>query len=183
MTQLQQAYLGKSDGDWKGSAELPLMPEVGPDAAVEFSDWIYEAEQVIGSIADKATLWFSACMEVARTTYDQYVVSSPLQRLTLTPVIPDELRDPRWSRLERKVTMMLLASMRKPAKDEVITHRISTVPALLYRMFILYQPGGSAERGTILRHLEGQGRATDGSAGTSSSKYLRASQAKEHQCG
>ncbi|CAE7919564.1 unnamed protein product, partial [Symbiodinium necroappetens] len=137
------------------------MPEVGPDAAVEFSDWIYEAEQVIGSIADKATLWFSACMEVARTTYDQYVISSPLQRLTLTPVIPDELRDPRWSRLERKVTMMLLASMRKPAKDEVITHRISTVPALLYRMFILYQPGGSAERGTILRHLEGQSAGND----------------------
>ena len=161
MTQLQQAYLGKPEGDLKGSAELPSMPEVGADAAVEFSDWIYEAEQVIGSLSDKAALWFSACLEVARNTYDQYVVSSPLQRLSLTPSIPDELRDPRWSRLEKKVTMMLLAAMCKPAKDEVITHRISTVPSLLYRLFVLYQPGGSAERGTILRHLEGHSAGND----------------------
>ncbi|CAE7200213.1 RE1 [Symbiodinium microadriaticum] len=137
------------------------MPEVGADAAVEFSDWIYEAEQVIGSLSDKAALWFSACLEVARNTYDQYVVSSPLQRLSLTPSIPDELRDPRWSRLEKKVTMMLLAAMCKPAKDEVITHRISTAPSLLYRLFVLYQPGGSAERGTILRHLEGHSAGND----------------------
>ena len=161
MTQLQQAYLGKPEGDLKGSAELPSMPEVGADAAVEFSDWIYEAEQVIGSLSDKAALWFSACLEVARNTYDQYVVSSPLQRLSLTPSIPDELRDPRWSRLEKKVTMMLLAAMCKPAKDEVITHRISTVPSLLYRLLVLYQPGGSAERGTILRHLEGHSAGND----------------------
>ena len=156
MTQLQQAYLGRSEGDVKSSVDLPAMPTVGQDSAVEFSDWVYEAEQIIGSLSDKASLWFSACLEVARTTYDQYNIASPLQRLSLVPAIPQELRDPRWSRLEKRVMALLLGAMQKTAKEEVITHRISTVAELLFRMFVLYQPGGTAERGAILKHLEGQ---------------------------
>ena len=46
----------------EGHGGLTSMPEVGPDAAVEFSDWIYEAEQAIGSLSDRAALWFSACL-------------------------------------------------------------------------------------------------------------------------
>ncbi|CAE7801443.1 unnamed protein product [Symbiodinium sp. CCMP2592] len=156
MTQLQQAYLGRPEGDVKSSVDLPMMPAVGQDSAVEFADWVYEAEQIIGSLSDKASLWFSACLEVARTTYDQYNAASPLQRLSLMPVIPEELRDPRWSRLERKVMTLLLGALQKTAKEEVITHRISTVAELLFRMYVLYQPGGTAERSTILKHLEGQ---------------------------
>ena len=136
MAQLQQAYLGRPEGDLKGTVDLPSMPEVGPDAAVEFSDWIYEAEQAIGSLSDRAALWFSACLEVARATYDTYVTSTPLQRLSLTPEIPLELKDQKWSRLERKVMTLLLNAMKKTAKDEVITYRISSVPALLYRMYV-----------------------------------------------
>ena len=161
MAQLQQAYLGRPEGDLKGTVDLPSMPEVGPDAAVEFSDWIYEAEQAIGSLSDRAALWFSACLEVAHATYDTYVTSTPLQRLSLTPEIPLELKDQKWSRLERKVMTLLLNAMKKTAKDEVITYRISSVPALLYRMYVLYQPGGAAERTTILKHLEGQAASED----------------------
>ena len=156
-----QAYLGRPEGDLKGTVDLPSMPEVSPDAAVEFSDWIYEAEQAIGSLSDRAALWFSACLEVARATYDTYVTSTPLQRLSLTPEIPLELKDQKWSRLERKVMTLLLNAMKKTAKDEVITYRISSVPALLYRMYVLYQPGGAAERTTILKHLEGQAASED----------------------
>ena len=155
MTQLQQAYLGRPEGDVKSSVDLPMMPAVSQDSTVEFADWVYEAEQIIGSLSDKASLWFSACLEVARTAYDAYNIASPLERLTLTPTIPGELRDPRWSRLERKVMTLLLGSMQKAAKEEAITPRISTVAELLFRMFIIYQPGGTAERGTILKQLEG----------------------------
>ena len=113
MTQLQQAYLGRPEGDVKSSVDLPMMPAVSQDSAVEFADWVYEAEQIIGSLSDKASLWFSACLEVARTAYDAYNIASPLERLTLTPTIPGELRDPRWSRLERKVMTLLFGIKRK----------------------------------------------------------------------
>ena len=45
MRQLQQVYLGKNesrDSEVKGAIELPSMPELTGDAAVNFSDWLYE---------------------------------------------------------------------------------------------------------------------------------------------
>ena len=51
---------------------------------------------------------------------------------------------------------MTLGTLQKSAKDDAVTHRINTVPGLLYRLHILYAPGSAAERATILRQLEGQ---------------------------
>ena len=104
MRQLQQVYLGRSEGDVKANVEIPAMPEVGPDSAVEFADWLYETEQAVGALSDKATLWFFACLGVARDTYQQYVDATPLRRLTLEPTVPAELKQPQWFHLERRVT-------------------------------------------------------------------------------
>ena len=49
MRQLQQMYLEKGNaqgGDaLKGSVELPQLPELIGETGVEFSDWLYVAEQ------------------------------------------------------------------------------------------------------------------------------------------
>ena len=51
---------------------------------------------------------------------------------------------------------LLLGAMKKPVKDDAVTHRILDVPSLLYRLHVLYQPGGVSERAAILKHLEGK---------------------------
>ena len=63
MRQLQQVFLGKSeskDSELKGSVQIPQMPEAGPESAVEYADWLFEAEQAIGGLSDRSALWFSA---------------------------------------------------------------------------------------------------------------------------
>ena len=157
MRQLQLAYMGKSDkdSDVKGNVEVPMMPEVGTESAVEFSDWVYETEQAVGSLSDRASAWFAACLDLARRTYDEYVNATPIERLTLDVVVPEELSSPQWARLEKKVMTLLLGAMTKTAKDDVITHRVRNVPGVLYRMHVLYQPGGASERAAILRQLDG----------------------------
>ncbi|CAE7295400.1 TY5A, partial [Symbiodinium sp. CCMP2592] len=160
MRQLQQAYIGRGearDTELKGSSiQLPEMPELTADSAVLFADWVYEVEQAVGGLSDKASLWFSLCLKAAREAYDLYQVSDPLTRLSLEPVRTEELCEERWSRLERRVLTLMLATLRKQAKDDAVTHRINTVPGLLYRLHILYAPGRAAERASILRQLEGQ---------------------------
>ncbi|CAE7800489.1 unnamed protein product [Symbiodinium sp. CCMP2592] len=141
---------------WKGSIELPEMPELTADSAVLFADWIYEVEQAVGGLSDKASRWFSLCLAAAREAYDLYQVSDPLTRLSLEPTRTEELCEERWSRLERRVLTLMLGTLRKQAKDDAVTHRITTVPGLLYRLHILYAPGSAAERASILRQLEGQ---------------------------
>ena len=159
MRQLQQAYIGKTDArdsELKGTAEVPEMPDTGPEASVAFADWLYETEQAVGSLSDKASIWFSACLEVARQAYAEYSLASPLNRLAMQPVIPEALKDGKWARLERKVMTLLLGSMKKAAKEDAVTHRIVDVPSLLFRLHVLYQPGGVSERAAVLKHLEGK---------------------------
>ena len=52
---------------------------------------------------------------------------------------------------------LLLGAMKKPAKEDAITHRVADVPSLLFRLHVLYQPGGVSERAAVLKHLEGRG--------------------------
>ena len=159
MRQLQQAYMYKSeskDSDLKGSVQVPEMPEVGAEAAVAFADWLYELEQSIGGMSDRASVWFTSCLSVARQTYTAYTLASPLERLTRKPQVPEALKDEKWSRLEKRVMALLLGSMKKTAKDDAITHRVEDVTSLLYRLHVLYQPGGASERAAILKQLEGR---------------------------
>ena len=83
MRQLQQAYIGRGearDTELKGSIELPEMPELTADSAVLFADWVYEVEQAVGGLSDKASRWFSLCLKAASEAYDLYQVSDPLTR-------------------------------------------------------------------------------------------------------
>ena len=158
MRQLQQAYIGKSehkDADLKGTVEVPALPELGPETAVEFSDWLFEAQHAIGGLSEKAGEWFEACVKLAKNTYDIYQVSTPLQRLALEPILTPELMESKWMRLEKRTMTLLLGAMTKSAKEDTITHRVNSVAGVLYRLHVMYQPGGAAERSSILRQLEG----------------------------
>ena len=163
MRQLQQLQIAKKEAPevetMKGNIELPAMPELG-DAAVEFNDWLYIAEQMLGSLTDSASAWFSESLRCARETYDLYQKSSAMDRLTISPVPTKLLTDPKY-RLERRVLTLLLGAMPRGVKEDTITHRIESVTGVLYRLHVLYQPGGTAERTSILRHLEGAAGGED----------------------
>ena len=75
----------------------------------------------------------------------------------MEPKRSSELKEGKWSRLERRV----LTILQKAAKDDAVTHRIASVPALLYRLHVLYAPGSTAERAAILRYLEGTSAGTN----------------------
>ena len=158
MRQLQQMQMNRRDPTEaeavKGSVELQKMPEPG-DAAVELNDWMYVTEQMLGALTDNASAWFSQCLQCAREAYSRYQEASALERLSISPILSDSLKDPKWFRLERRVLSLLLAAMPKAVKEDTITHRVENVSGVLYRLHVLYQPGGTLERTAILKHLEG----------------------------
>ena len=115
MRQLQQLQMIKKDHvepeAMKGSVELQKMPEPG-DAAVEFNDWMYVTEQMLGALTDNASAWFGQCLQCAREAYVRYQNASALERLNVTPALTDFLKDPKWFRLERRVLSLLLTFRR-----------------------------------------------------------------------
>ncbi|CAE7577689.1 RE1 [Symbiodinium sp. CCMP2456] len=158
MRQLQQLQMNRKDhGEAeavKGSVELQRMPEPG-DAAVEFNDWMYITEQQLGALTDNASSWFSKCLSCAREAYVRYQGASALERLSVTPVLTEDLKGEKWFRLERRVLSLLLAAMPKAVREDTITHRVESVAGVLFRLHVIYQPGGTMERTAILKHLEG----------------------------
>ncbi|CAE7352485.1 RE1, partial [Symbiodinium necroappetens] len=158
MRQLQQLQMNRKDPAEaeavKGSVELQRMPEPG-DAAVEFNDWMYITEQQLGALTDNASSWFAKCLACAREAYMRYQGASALERLSVAPMLTEELKDAKWFRLERRVLSLLLAAMPKAVREDTITHRVESVAGVLYRLHVLYQPGGAMERTAILKHLEG----------------------------
>ncbi|CAE6949120.1 GIP [Symbiodinium sp. CCMP2592] len=158
MKQLQDVYLEKKTPEFealKNNVELPQLPDPIGEMGVEFSDWLYVAEQIIGSLSDSSTRWFADTLKCAKEAYAKHQLATPMERLSISPTIPPELAEARWSRLERKVMTMLLTAMPQAIKEDPVTHRVGTVAGILYRLHVLYAPGGSAERSAILKQLEG----------------------------
>ena len=120
MRQLQQLQISKKDTPetetMKGNIELPPMPELG-DAAVEFNDWLYVAEQMLGALTDSASAWLSESLRCPREAYDRYQRASAMDRLTIVPVLTETLRDKKWYRLERRVLTLLLGAMPRGVKE------------------------------------------------------------------
>ena len=159
MRQLQQADLDKKDGPEqevvKGGIELPKLPDPHADGGVEFQDWVYMTEQMVGSLTDKAGTWYMATLACAKEAFMKYQAATPLMRLNIAPVIPVELKARLWERLDRRVLTLILAAMPRQAKEDAVTHRVKTTADALFRLYVLYQPGSSAERAAVLKLLEG----------------------------
>ena len=165
MRQLQQLQITRKEGPEseaiKGGVELQAMPQITGDSAVEFADWLYVAEQTIGGLTDSASMWYSLTLRCARRAYEKYQGATSLERLTIVPILEPELQEAKWSRLDRRVLTLLLNAMTVTAREDAVTHRVSNVASALYRLHILYQPGGSSERAAILRQLEGASAGED----------------------
>ncbi|CAE6937973.1 unnamed protein product [Symbiodinium sp. CCMP2592] len=158
MTQLQQLLLKKGEGldvESKGMPELPKLSEYNPETgAIEFQDYLYLVEQQIGSLASGAGEWWQKTLEVAQVAYTEYQALSPVKRLGVKAQLTVELKEERYRRLEKKVAAMLLSSLPKGVKDDLIAYRVQGVHQILYRLMVIFQPGGAQDRAQLLRQLD-----------------------------
>ena len=63
-------------------------------------------------------------------------------------------------RVEQRGLSMLLAALPDPIRREIISAWMMSATEIMFRLHQVYQPGGTSERGNLLRHL------TDPKAGT-----------------
>ena len=135
------------------SMELPMLPAVGggDGSALQFGDWLAVIYPQMCDAAPNAKLWWDETLEVVRKYYDQWLTSSPLERLRTKP----EDRDlaARFPRLEMKGVSTLLAALPDHLKKEMVAERRLSTVSIMARLFVVYQPGGGAERSALLRSL------------------------------
>ena len=158
MGQLQQVLLRKNDIvdlEPKAVSELVKLPEYTAETgAIDFQDYLYLAEQQIGTLASGAGDWWSRTLSVAQQAYAEYQTLSPVRRLNVVPHLTEDLRDDKYKKLERKVAALVLASLPKGVRDDLVAYRVQGVHHILYRLMVIFQPGGAQDRAQLLKQLD-----------------------------
>ena len=137
---------------------IPMLPPVGQKhSAIQAADWLVEIKPLISDISNRAHRWWEMTMEVTTTTYQRWLQASPLQRLRLAPPDPVDWHglgsEQVIQRLEQMVTSILLPSVPPEIRNDLITNRHLWPGAIIYKILQSYQPGGWAERSTLLTDL------------------------------
>ena len=91
---------------------------------------------------------------------ENHMAMTPLQRLTHQPVLTADLKQRKWSRLERRASSLMMAALPEQLKEEVVAAKSVSALGILSKAMLLYQPGGLAERTAILSALESPQEAT-----------------------
>ena len=162
MAQIQQVLLkGKGDGGGseydpsKAVAEFPRLPENSSQSgAIDFQDSLYLVEQQVGSLASGASAWWTGMLEAAMKAYGKYQSATPIQRLTVASELEPEWEDPKYSKLEKRVSALLVGALPQQMKEEMVAYRVRRVHQQLFRLLVNYQPGGSTDRALVLAQLE-----------------------------
>lgn len=137
---------------------IPSLPPVNKrNSSIEAADWLAEVRPLIGDISNKASRWWEMTMDRTVEVYQTWLHSNPLQRLRIQPPDPVPYHglgsEQVIQRLEQRVTTILLPSLPLELRNDLITSRQLWPCAILYKILRSYQPGGWAERSSLLMDL------------------------------
>ena len=159
MGQIQQLLLERQRGSVgdleKSTVDLPVLPEYQEEqGASDLQDWLFVSGQMIGALASDAATWWSGTLKAAEAAYKEYMSKSPIERLSVKAVLPDELMDQRYSKLERRVSTMILAALPVAVKGDLVANSTRGVHQQLFRLLTLYQPGSAQDKAVVIRQLD-----------------------------
>eukprot|EP00439_Symbiodinium_sp_Y106_P030091 s1024_g3.t1 len=115
----------------------------------------------MGDLSNSSAQWWNEVLGSLTKFYEAYLAASHVGKLALKAVdyeAPEleapELKDDKWSRVDKRASSMILASVPDGVKAELLSSRAVGTLAMLARIVILYRPGSIAERQQILKALE-----------------------------
>eukprot|EP00435_Cladocopium_sp_Y103_P066731 s12_g29.t1 len=104
-------------------------------------------------LSSMASRWWDLTVRQAQVHYADWKQATPLQRVQINPRIPDELNDRCYGRTEQRGVNLLLKAVSTEIQQMLVTDRQLTSTAILYRLYVRYQPGGPGEKSLILKEL------------------------------
>lgn len=132
-------------------ADLPELPSTA--SPLQFGDWIHLCGPVMRELSSVASRWWDLTVRQAQVHYAGWKQATPLHRVQVDTRIPEELHDRCYGRTEQRGVHLLLKSVAPEIQQMLVVDRQLTSTAILYRLFIRYQPGGPSEKSLILKEL------------------------------
>ena len=168
MQQMQRQFLEGKEEEKGGSGEyvrssqqLPSLAEWTPSTGpIDLNDWLALIEPMMCDLTSTSGDWWKTLMEEASQWYQRHMKLAPLDRISHDPVPSERLNQPRWSRLERRASTLLLMALPEGQREDLISSKRLTALRIVCHLLVTYQPGGLAEKEVILRQLESPGETT-----------------------
>ena len=165
--------MGEIESVRTGQIDLPKLPEWNVESApLDLGDWMTQVEPIMGDLTATSHEWWSKILQESRRWYLEHQRLGPLEKVEHKPVASEELSAPRWSRLERRATSLLLAALPESQKEEMIATKTLHPLGITSKLMVIYQPGGLSEKGIILRNLESPQEAPTLAAGLAIEKVV-----------
>ena len=131
--------------------ELPQLPQMSADgAALQFGDWLTMIRPLMCDISPTSKGWWEQSLAAANGVYMSWLGASPLQRLRMKPMVEVGSQ---YQRVEQRGIAMLLAVLPEQLRRDVVGSRTVSTVSILFKLHVVFQPGGGAERGALLRSL------------------------------
>ena len=131
--------------------ELPQLPSPSTEnAALLFGDWLTVISPLMGDLSTSSREFWDWAQREVEVKYNEWLLATPLGRLRIKV---EEQVSPRFQRLDQRASSTLLAALPEPVRKDIVASRRVATQAILYKLFTIYQPGGNAERGNLLRSL------------------------------
>ena len=166
VAQLQAAMLKQMTGERggekspeavkPGTTSLATLPPVRTESSsVDLLDWLELIEAPMSDLSDGSAVWWKQVRGAASEAYDVWVVSGPIEKLSVVPNITDELEGGRWSRVNSRAASMVLTALDESIRSELVSRRMTgSTTSIIFRLLTLYQPGGEEEKFRTLQQLQ-----------------------------
>ena len=119
--------------------DLPALPQPGTEgSALGFGDWMTIVSPVMSDLSSTAKTWWEESTLAAQSLYEKWLVSTPLEKLRLKPVI--NVATP-YQRVEQRGVSMLLATLPDQIRRDIVAGRAVSTVLILYKLHTIYQPG------------------------------------------
>ena len=132
-----------------------LKAPSGDQSGLQLQDWLDLVASNVADVSENSSSWWDQVKDFVQGVYSTWLKSTPLERVQLRMDGGEHLAEGKWGRLNARICTLLLASLDESIKQDLIARQATrSVTAILMRLFILYQPGGAAERAAVLTRLQ-----------------------------
>lgn len=132
---------GKDDGLRSFPVALPQLPEAHMQhASLEAGDWLTQVRPLIADVSGSAAEWWARVEKETAQAYQQWLSSTPLDKLKINPPNAEVLAQGH-ERLAQRVGVMMMQAVPTDMKKELVASRQMDAASILFKIYKTYQPG------------------------------------------
>ena len=138
----------------------PLKEPSVKDGALNCGLWLEWMKLDVPPLSKTAGEYWMKVMAVVQAKYAEWQTADLMVKHGLKISEDERVLEPKWDRLQARLAKLLLKAIPKSVSDECVTQRLMTVESVLFYVLKRYQPGGVAEKSSLLQAVEKVGKHT-----------------------